>query len=82
MSKEFFTLEVATTRDPKAPQKERLAAFVEQKRRTEAVMAYLKAKGHTYMKRSNAFATKAEAERAILEMGFPYKIEICKAGWV
>jgi len=82
MSKEFFTLEVAATCDPKAPQKERLAAAAEQKRRTNAMMAYLKAKGHTYMKRANAFATKADAEMAILDMGFPYKINVCRATWL
>lgn len=79
MANTFYMLEVVSTRDPKASQKERIAALVEQERRTKAVRAFLKARGHNYMKRVNAFATREEAEQAILEMGFPYKIDVCLA---
>ena len=82
MGDTFYMLEVASTRDPKAPPKERIAALTEQERRTKAVCAFLKARGHSYMKRVNAFATREEAEQAILEMGFPYKINICPAQWL
>lgn len=82
MSKAFYTLEVASTRDPKASFKAGMEARAEQKRRTQAVLDYLKARGHVYMKRVNAFATREEAETAILQMGFPYKINICKAEWL
>lgn len=75
----FYMLEVAPTRDPNAPQKERIAALVEQDRREKAVRKFLKASGHKFMGRVNAFATKAEAEAAIIQMGFPYRINICEA---
>jgi hypothetical protein len=81
MSDTFYMLEVVSTRDPTAPQKERIAALVEQERRTKAVREFLKARGHKYMRRVNAFATREEAEQAILQMGFPYKIDICPASW-
>jgi hypothetical protein len=82
MSDTFYMIVVVSTRDPKAPQKERIAAMVEQKRRTKAVHEFLKARGHSYMRRANAFATREEAEQAVLQMGFPYKIDICPASWV
>ena len=78
----FYMLVVVSTRDPKAPQKERIAAMIEQERRTKAVRDYLKARGHSYKKRSHAFATREEAEQAIIQMGFPFKIDICEAQWV
>lgn len=75
----FYMLEVAPTRDPNAPQKERIAALKEEDRRNKAVRAFLKARGHKFLGRANAFATKAEAEEAIIQMGFPYRINICEA---
>lgn len=85
MSKEFYTLEAAldyTQYRDDATVKDRVAALAERDRRSKAVRDYLKARGHVYMKRVNAFATRKEAEAAILQMGFPYKINICKAEWL
>lgn len=83
MSKAFYMLEVAAKgfRDPSWTMQERIAYANEMERREKAVRNHLKARGHVYMKRVNAFATREEAEAAILQMGFPYKIEICKAEW-
>lgn len=55
--------------------------FTEHKRRKDAVMKFLKASGHQYLKRSNAFATRDDAEQMILRMGFPYQIVIREASW-
>jgi hypothetical protein len=66
----FYMLDVAAVKPLK-----------EQKRRKEAVMTYLKASGHKYLKRVNAFATREDAEQMILRMGFPYEVTIHEASW-
>jgi len=79
----FYMLEVHMTKELSAAKtfKERVAIGKELVRRKKAVRAYLKAKGHSYHKRATAFATREEAEQAVIAMGFPYEIDICEATW-
>lgn len=73
----FYWLEVESQqRSPSATSRERIALRTEDERRQKAVTAFLKAKGHKYLRMTNAFATREEAEEAILLLGLPYKINI------
>jgi hypothetical protein len=80
-SETFYMLEVPEPKPASTAFADKVLASKEQKRRKEAVMAFLKASGHRYNKRANMFATREDAEQMILRMGFPYPINICEASW-